>query len=134
MKTTGVKKIITLVLCYGFIFGLGEATLVAAEGTVESSSENPIEFGRLFYIGRETVTIGDQGYAITTTTHYRTKGGGVTTKGHFRVGDEVQFLFDPTSMTIIELRIKKQGSESEFRREKGKRGGGVQFKDGVWTN
>ena len=134
MKVFNMKKIVLMLLCSGFIFELGGASLMASEGVVKTKSENPLETGRLFYIGEESVTIGDQGYAITPATHYQTKSGGVTTKSRFHVGDEVEYLFDPGKMTIIELRIKEAGSESDVRKEKEKRDGKLQFKDGVWTN
>ncbi len=136
MERISMKEVLIKVLCCGFVLTccLCGTTLMAAEGLLQRQSANSLESGRIFYVGDETITIEDQGYAITTTTHYRTRGGGVTTKGYFRVGDKVEFLYNPVDMTIVELRIKEAASGKVSGKEKKREEGVLRFRNGVWTN
>ncbi len=143
----GIKriKVVTVFVGCGLMFSGGIWPLPVFAGDPASNAvakeevqiqEDPQEdfIGKIDYIGKTDITINDRGYDLTSVTHYRTAGGGVTGKGHFEVGDFVQFVFDPQEMAIIELQMKTRG-EQEKNSTKEKNNTGVPvLENGVWTN
>ena len=126
-------------LCFGIMYCVYPAGVAfsAVESEEGPFSDYPMESGRLTYIGRETLTIEDQGYSLTEATRYLTKEGNLTSKGYFHVGDEVKYIYDPVGLLILEMRsvhrgkLKNAPSSSTTEHYQNK---GIKFQDGVWTN
>lgn len=137
-------RIVALFVCYGLPFYGSVGLPVALAGDLPSNAvveadtqpqeKSPKDnVGRIDFIGETSVTINDQGYDLTSLTKYRTAGGGVTGRGHFAVGDAVQFMFDSQEMMITELQMHTRSEKESNTKEKRKTGMPV-LKNGVWTN
>lgn len=139
-KVRRIKVVVILVCSCLFLFGPNEVSLVLADEAIgnaandEEKEQQGKSTGMLDFIGKTSVTIDDLAYKITSVTHYRTAGGGVTGSGHFSIGDIVEFMFDPQEMTIIELRMKSSGDGERNNTKEKKSDGVLKLEDGVWIN
>ncbi len=138
-------KIVTAIVCYGmFFFGyVGLSSVFAGDAPSNAVTEEEAQLqeaqqegnvGIIDFIGNTGITINDQGYDLPSGIHYRTAGGGVAGKNHFKVGDVVEFEFDSQEMAITELRMKSRGEQEKNLTEKKKSDGIPKLENGVWTN
>lgn len=127
---------LSFVVCFSNARAAG-GTAVKLPGELEESRVASVDLlvGQIDSINQDSITIGDKGHRLTKTTHYRTKGGGVTQKNHFSVGDRVQYIekSEGDELILVELRLKERPTAKKTS-VKQNGGGKIQLKNGVWTN